>query len=217
MNRVEMRKKILAATDAQARDLEGRFAGQGTLVVDLVSSPGSGKTTLLEDTSKRMAGELRMATIVGDIATEMDADRLREAKMPAYQIMTGGACHLDARMVAEALDEAAFGTPELLFIENVGNLVCPASYALGENFKVCLLSVTEGADKPFKYPAIFARSAVSVITKCDLLPHVDFDVAVATEQILTLNPEAHVLQVSAKTGEGMSAWTELLRREFALK
>ncbi len=217
MNRVEMRKKILAANDAQARELEQGFESEGTLVVDVVSSPGSGKTTLLEATARKLAESVPMATIVGDIATEMDADRLRDAKMPAYQIVTGGACHLDARMVADALETAAFDKPELLFIENVGNLVCPASYALGEDFKVSLLSVTEGADKPFKYPAIFARSAVTVISKIDLLPHVNFDVEVAREQILSLNPDAQVILLSVTTGEGMDEWCELLQSKLEAK
>jgi hydrogenase nickel incorporation protein HypB len=137
--------------------------------------------------------------------------------MPAYQIVTGGACHLDSRMVTDALNVAPFDLPELLFIENVGNLVCPASYALGEDFKVTLLSVTEGHDKPFKYPAIFSRAAVTLITKIDLLEHVDFDTGLAFRQILTLNPHAVILSLSVKTGEGMIEWSDLLRGRLAAK
>jgi len=222
MNKVEFRKRILAANDAQAAVLREQFAAEGTLVVDVVSSPGSGKTSLLEDTARRLrketpSAEIRMAAIVGDIATEMDAERLLAAGMPAYQIITGGACHLDSRMVSDALEIAPFELPELLFIENVGNLVCPASYALGEDFKVTLLSVAEGHDKPFKYPAIFARAAVTLITKVDLLEHVDFDVELARRQILALNPDATVLCLSVKTGEGMEEWSDLLRDRLAAK
>ncbi len=217
MNRVEFRKQILAANDAQAAVLKARFMDAGSLVVDVVSSPGSGKTSLLEATARRLPVGTSMATIVGDIATELDAERLRTAGMPAYQIVTGGACHLDSRLISDALEAAPFNLPELLFIENVGNLVCPASYALGEDFKTTLLSVTEGHDKPFKYPAIFSRAAVTLITKVDLCEHLDFDVECAREQILTLNPQATVLMLSVKTGEGLDAWCELLRDRMAAK
>jgi hydrogenase nickel incorporation protein HypB len=211
MNRVEFRQRILAANDAQAAVLRQHFSERNMLVVDLVSSPGAGKTALLGATAQRLAGSARLATVVGDIATELDAERLRATGMPAHQIVTGGACHLDARLVAEALERAPFGDVDLLFIENVGNLVCPASYALGEDYKVALLSVTEGHDKPFKYPAIFARAAVTLITKTDLLPHVDFDVEIASDQIRTLNSDAQVLSLSTRSGEGMEEWCTLLR------
>jgi hydrogenase nickel incorporation protein HypB len=159
MNRIEFRKKILAANDAEAALLSDLFDAAGTFVVDFVSSPGAGKTSLLEATALRLADSVRAGCVVGDIATELDAERLRRAGLPSHQIVTGGACHLDARLVREGLQAAAFGELDLLFIENVGNLVCPASYALGDDVKVALLSVTEGHDKPFKYPAIrFARS-----------------------------------------------------------
>ena len=187
-----------------------RFTDAGTLVVNLISSPGSGKTTLLATIARRLAGRLRMAAIVGDIATELDADRLREAGLPAHQIVTGGSCHLDARMLDRALDTARFGALDLLFVENVGNLVCPANYDLGEAFKIVLLSVTEGVDKPFKYPGIFSKADVAVITKCDLLPYVPFAVDVVTQQITTLRPQARVLQVSATTGAGLEALENLL-------
>jgi len=147
---------------------------------------------------------------VGDIATEMDAERLRRAGLPAHQIVTGGACHLDARLVADGLESADFGMPEVLLLENVGNLVCPASYDLGETAKVALLSVCEGDDKPFKYPAIFARAAVTIFTKTDLLPMVDFDVERAREQVETLNPAAHVIELSTRTGKGVDLWTSWL-------
>ncbi len=217
VNRAEFREKILAANDAEAAMLRARFTGENSLVVDLVSSPGSGKTSLLEATARAMAGGLELATVVGDIATARDADRLEAAGMPAHQIITGGACHLDARLVRTALDEAPFPLPELLFIENVGNLVCPASYDLGEDFKVALVSVTEGQDKPFKYPAIFARAEVSLITKLDLLPHTPFDLREARDQIHALNPKAQILEISVLSGEGMEEWCQLLRTKVGEK
>jgi hydrogenase nickel incorporation protein HypB len=217
MNRVEYRRRILEANDAEARVLRERFDEGGVLVVDVVSSPGSGKTTLLEATARALPSALRLGCVVGDIATEMDADRLRAAGMPSHQIVTGGACHLDARLVSDGIEEAGFDTPEdvlpldVLFLENVGNLVCPASYDLGEDVKVTLLSVTEGHDKPFKYPAIFARAGITIFTKTDLLPYVDFDVELAREQVLALNPSAKVLELSVKEGKGIDTWCALLQ------
>jgi hydrogenase nickel incorporation protein HypB len=213
---VDVRRRVLEANEAAARLLRERFAAR-TLIPNLISSPGSGKTTLLEATVQRLAGRLRVAVIEGDIATERDADRLRALGVPAFQILTGGACHLDARQVDRALAEAGFGELDLLFIENVGNLICPTSYDLGEDFKVALLSVTEGDDKPFKYPAIFSRAEVAVISKVDLLPHVPFDVGAVRREIETLNPSARVLLTSARTGEGLDAWCELLSSELARK
>ena len=213
----EARQRILAENEDAARALRERFAAEGTLVLDLISGPGAGKTTLLEATARALRGELRMACVVGDVATERDATRLAAAGLPARQIVTGGACHLDARVVRGALDQARFGPLDVLFVENVGNLVCPASYALGEDFKVVLLSVTEGQDKPFKYPGIFSRAAVALITKVDLLPHVRFDVAAAREEIHVLNPAARVLALSAQAGEGMEPWCDLLRAALARK
>lgn len=215
MGHAEVHKKILSANDTQAAVLRQQFDSDRTLVVDLVSSPGSGKTSLLEATARRMAAGSKMAAVVGDIATELDAERLRAAGLPAHQIVTGGACHLDARLVTDGLEIAGFGPLEILFIENVGNLVCPASYFLGEDFKVALLSVTEGHDKPFKYPAIFARAAITVVTKVDLLPHVDFDVERVRAQVASLNPSAQVLLVSVKTGAGLDDWCDLLQHELA--
>jgi len=222
IDRVEFRRRILEANDAQAALLRERFEAANTAVVDLVSSPGAGKTTLLEATALQLADRVRVGCVVGDIATELDADRLKAAGMPAHQIITGGACHLDARLVADALDEAVpeirdLLFPDVLFIENVGNLVCPASYDLGEDMKVVLLSVTEGHDKPFKYPAIFTRAAVTVLTKTDLLPYVDFDVDVASEQIRMLNPDAEILEISARTGKGMDQWCRLLQTLLSAK
>jgi hydrogenase nickel incorporation protein HypB len=219
MTEIDVRQKILAANAAAAAGLRGTFAESGTLVVNLISSPGSGKTTLLEATARTLKERFRLGAVDGDIATERDAERLRLSGIPARQILTGGACHLDARQVERALSEEGrrLSGLDLLFIENVGNLICPTSYDLGEDFKVALLSVVEGDDKPFKYPAIFARAAVTVVTKSDLLPHVDFDLAAVRDQVATLNPSGRLLVVSARTGDGIRSWFELLEGEIARK
>ena len=211
---IDARQRILQANEAAAAMLRARFEAAGTLAVNLISSPGSGKTTLLEQTARRLAERFTMAAIVGDVATEMDADRLRAAGLHAHQIVTGGACHLDARMVAAAMEAAAFGDVDLFLMENVGNLVCPTSYDLGERFKVALVSVPEGADKPFKYPGIFSKADITLVTKLDLLPYVRFDVDAVRDQVRALNPGAEVLLVSAQEGTGMDAWCDLLERRI---
>jgi hydrogenase nickel incorporation protein HypB len=204
--------KILAANQAAAEGLRLSFRAAGTLVTNLISSPGSGKTSLLEVTLAALRDRYRVGALDGDIATDRDADRLRRVGVPARQILTGGACHLDARQVARALEEE--GPPlrnlDFLFVENVGNLICPTSYDLGEDFKVVLLSVTEGDDKPFKYPGIFAKAGVALITKSDLLPYVSFDLPAVREQVSILNPRSRVLVLSALTGEGVADWLSLL-------
>jgi len=215
MTDVTLRERVLAANHAAAAELRERFAARGTLVVNLISSPGSGKTTLLEATVTRLAGRLRIGVVEGDIATERDADRLRRLGVPAEQILTGGACHLEARQVRDALARPGFDDLDLLFVENVGNLICPTSYDLGEAFKVVLLSVAEGEDKPLKYPAIFSRAEVTVVSKLDLLPHVDFRLDVVREQVRTLRPDGTQLELSARTGEGLDAWIALLERRCA--
>jgi len=219
MSRIDVRQKVLAANSEVAEALRASFRTSGTLVVNVISSPGSGKTTLLEVTARALKSRLRLGGLDGDIATERDAERLRRAGIPARQILTGGACHLDARQVGKALGEEGEGLAglDVLFIENVGNLICPTSYDLGEDFKVVLLSVAEGDDKPFKYPAIFARAAITVITKTDLLPHVDFDLSAVREQVAALNPEGRFLVTSARTGEGMESWYALVEEELAAK
>jgi hydrogenase nickel incorporation protein HypB len=211
MTRTAIGEQVLADNAAAARGLRERFRAQGTLAVNLVSSPGSGKTTLLEATVRALCGRLRIGVVEGDIATELDADRLRRLGVPARQILTAGACHLDARQVCAAVDDPALDRRDLLLIENVGNLICPTSYDLGEAFKVVVLSVTEGDDKPFKYPAIFARARVCVISKMDLLPHVRFDVAKVRAQVRTLRPDGTILELSAQTGQGVEAWCNLLK------
>jgi hydrogenase nickel incorporation protein HypB len=219
MTEVDVRQKVLAANATAAAGLRSRFSAAGTLVVNLISSPGSGKTTLLEATARALKDRFRLGALDGDIATDRDAERLQRSGIPARQILTAGACHLDARQVEKALAEEAQRLADLdvLFIENVGNLICPTSYDLGEDFKVALLSVVEGDDKPFKYPAIFSKAAVTLITKSDLLPHVNFDLEAVREQIAILNPSATILVTSARTGDGLADWFSMLEQELASK
>jgi hydrogenase nickel incorporation protein HypB len=206
---IEVRQKVLAANEEAARELRSRFELQGTAVVNLISSPGSGKTSLLEATLPRLRA-YTLGVLEGDIATDRDAERIRRLGVRAHQILTGGACHLDARQVDRELTTSGMEGLDFLFIENVGNLICPTSYDLGEDFKVVLLSVTEGDDKPFKYPGIYSRSRASIISKCDLLPYVDFDLTAVESQIRVLNPSVRLFRTSARTGEGISEWCGFL-------
>jgi len=217
VTQVDVRQKILADNAAAAAALSARFADSRTLVMNLISSPGSGKTTLLEATVRALSGRLRLGAIEGDIATERDADRLRRLGIPAHQILTGGGCHLDARQVRGALAEHDLGPLDVLFIENVGNLVCPTAYDLGEDFKVALLSVTEGEDKPFKYPGIFSAAEVTVVTKADLLPHVPFQLDEVRGQVAALRPGGTLLVTSATSGAGMAEWCALVEARLARK
>jgi hydrogenase nickel incorporation protein HypB len=214
---VTIRRRALAASEGHAKTLRRRFSEAGTLVTNLISSPGSGKTTLLEATVRTLGERYSLAVIEGDVATERDADRLRALGVPAHQILTGGACHLDARQVEGALAQAGLLPVDILFIENVGNLICPTTYDLGEDFKVAVLSVAEGDDKPFKYPAIFARAEVTVVSKIDLLPHLPFDLEAVEQQLRSLNPAGITLRTSATTGEGIDVWCDLLASRLADK
>lgn len=207
---VTVRRRALAASEEQAAKLRERFSDSGTLVLNLISSPGSGKTTLLESTVGRLSDAYRMAVIEGDVATERDADRIRAMGVPAHQVLTSGACHLDARQIETALETTELLPAEILVIENVGNLICPTTYDLGEDYKIALLSVTEGDDKPIKYPAIFSRADVTVITKSDLLPYVPFDLETVKTHISALNPKGVILVVSSITGEGIDEWCDLI-------
>ena len=207
---VTVRRRALAASEEHAAKLREQFSESGTLVLNLISSPGSGKTTLLEATVGRLAAGTQMAVIEGDVATERDADRIRALGVPAHQVLTGGGCHLDARQIESALETADLLPTDILFIENVGNLICPTTYDLGEDFKIALLSVTEGDDKPLKYPAIFSRADVTVITKSDLLPYVPFDLQAVKDSVSSLNPSGVIHVVSSTTGEGIDEWCELL-------
>jgi len=201
---VEVRQNVLKQNDLLARSLRQRFEEAGVFVVSLVSSPGAGKTTLLEKTLTRLRENgYRVAALVGDLATENDAARLARSQAPVKQIITGTVCHLDAEMVERSLDEWKLDNFDCLFIENVGNLVCPSSYDLGENLRLVLMSVTEGEDKPLKYPTIFNTADVAVITKMDLADAVEFDLDAAHRNIQSVRPGMKVLEVSAKTGAGV--------------
>jgi hydrogenase nickel incorporation protein HypB len=213
---VRIEQDILAHNNAHAQENRRWLALRGIFAVNLVSSPGSGKTALLARTIESLRGRMTVSVIEGDQQTSHDADRIRATGAPAVQVNTGKGCHLDAPMVAAAFDRlplhaAATDAPALLFIENVGNLVCPAMWDLGERAKVAILSVTEGDDKPLKYPDMFAAARLMVLTKTDLLPHVDFDVPRCIEFARRVNPAIEVLLVSAKTGQGMDAWLDWLR------
>jgi hydrogenase nickel incorporation protein HypB len=208
---VEVRKNVLRHNDLVARGLRQRFREAGVLVVSLVSSPGSGKTAFLEKTLSSLQPEAGVAALVGDLATDNDAARLARSGAPVKQISTGTLCHLEAAMVERALEGWAFPGLNFLFIENVGNLVCPSSYDLGEELRLVLLSVTEGEDKPLKYPTIFNTSDVAVVTKTDLATAVEFDWQAVEANIQAVRPEMRILKVSAKTGEGMDAWLQFLR------
>ncbi|MDT5122187.1 MAG: hydrogenase nickel incorporation protein HypB [Acidobacteriota bacterium] len=207
---VEVRQNVLKQNDLLARELRQRFRAAGVRVVSLVSSPGAGKTALLEKMLTLLRPERRVAALVGDLATENDAARLARSGAPVKQITTGTVCHLDASMVERALEEWNIEELDLLFIENVGNLVCPSSYDLGEDLRVVLLSVTEGEDKPLKYPTIFNTADVAVITKSDLAAAVEFNRQAAHDNIQRVRPGMRVFEVSAKTGDGMEEWLRFI-------
>ncbi len=203
-------KKVLSENDRLAAELRQRFQSESILCVNLISSPGSGKTMLLERTLAAFPTSTPVAVLTGDIQTDNDARRLARYGFPVRQIVTGGTCHLDARMIDRYLNEIGFHGPGILFIENVGNLVCPSSYDLGEAAKIVLLSVTEGEDKPLKYPGIFHRASLMILTKTDLLPHVEFDPALARENACKVHPDIEYIALSARTGEGLPQWLSWL-------
>lgn len=205
---VEVRQHLLKKNDVQARDLRERFRAAGVFVVSLVSSPGAGKTAFLERTLTALAAEHRVAALVGDLATENDAARLARSGAPVKQIVTGTVCHLEADMVDRALAAWRLADLDLLFIENVGNMVCPSSYDLGEALRLVLLSVTEGEDKPLKYPTIFHTADVAVVTKVDMAEAAGCDLAAVRENIQRVRPGMPVLELSAKSGAGMDEWLQ---------
>jgi hydrogenase nickel incorporation protein HypB len=211
--RVRVEQDILSKNDAQARINRARFEKHGALVVNLMSSPGSGKTTLLVKTLAALQGQAPLAVIEGDQQTSLDADRIRATGVPAFQVNTGKGCHLDATMVERALERLPMPAGGVLFIENVGNLVCPAGFDLGEGQKVVVLSVTEGEDKPLKYPDMFAVADLVLVTKVDLLPHLELDVEALEAHVHRIKPGVRVLRLSAKTGEGFEAWLDWLLRK----
>ena len=213
---IEIETDVLAKNDRYAAANRAALAARGVFAVNLVSSPGSGKTTLLCRTVEALGGQ-PLAVIEGDQQTANDADRIRATGAPAVQINTGKGCHLDGHMVGHALDHLDLADGALLFIENVGNLVCPAGFDLGEDYMVAILSVTEGEDKPLKYPDMFAASRLALLNKVDLAPYCDVDLDLYEENLRRVNPGIEILRVSARTGEGMAAWLGWLQAALARK
>ncbi len=216
---IDVHTSLFAANDALARVNREHFEEAGAVALNLISGPGSGKTTLLEHTIEALKGEINIAVIEGDIETERDADRIRAKGVPVIQLTTSGACHLDAAMTHKGFHrlqkEPGGDAIDLLFIENVGNLVCPASFDLGEHERVVLVSVPEGPDKPAKYPKAFIGSQTFVITKTDLLPYFDFPIPEAVDDALKLNPNLRTMDLSSTTGTGMADWLDYLRELVA--
>ncbi len=210
---IELREPVMARNNEIAASVRARLAAAGVPALNFVSSPGSGKTRLLERTLAALGDELRIAVVTGDVQTQNDADRLaRHTTRLVQAVVTGGACHLDAKQVETALEAIDLAATDLLFVENVGNLVCPASWDLGEDAKVVLFSVTEGEDKPLKYPKMFRQARYAVLTKTDLLPHVPFDVELAVANARQVNPELRFFHTSAHKGEGLDEWFDFLRQ-----
>jgi hydrogenase nickel incorporation protein HypB len=210
---ITIERKVLEKNDAVAAENRARFARHGLFVVNIVSSPGAGKTRLLERTIERLNGRVRLGVIEGDVQTDLDAQRVARYGVPVVQIVTNGGCHLEARLVQDALDQLDLGSLDVLVIENVGNLVCPANYDLGEAMKVVLLSTTEGDDKPLKYPAMFRNASVLVINKVDLLPYVNCDLAALRGHALEINPALRVFETSCTTSAGIPEWCAWLRAQ----
>lgn len=212
--KVELNTNILTNNNKAAEFNRELFKNTNTLVINLMSSPGAGKTTLLEETVKALSDKYRIGVIEGDLATEKDADRIRQQGAKAVQINTHGGCHLDARMVAATLPEFDLDEIDILFIENVGNLVCPSGYDLGQQHKIAVLSVPEGNDKIPKYPQMFMRTELVLLNKVDLLPYLDFDVEMAIEDLKGINPESKLLQLSARTQVGMESWYSWIEEAY---
>jgi len=211
IEKVAVEKKVLNENDRIAAGLRQEFRRNAIYCLNLISSPGSGKTSLLERTLERFRPDERVAVLTGDIATDNDAARLRRFGFPVQQITTGGACHVDARMVEKALEKWDLASIDLLLIENVGNLVCPASYDLGEEDKIVILSVTEGEDKPLKYPATFFRAGMLILNKIDLLPYLPFRIEDARANARKVHPGIEVCETSSTTGQGLDDWLAWLR------
>ncbi|UCE66221.1 MAG: hydrogenase nickel incorporation protein HypB [Candidatus Zixiibacteriota bacterium] len=205
--KIKIEKKILSENDKIAAAIRERLHQNNIVSLNFVSSPGSGKTSLLEKTIGYLGKDIKIGLIAGDVQTENDANRLKAAGGEIVRpVVTGGACHLDARMISKALENLDLEKIQMLFIENVGNLVCPSSYDLGEDMKVVLMSVTEGDDKPLKYPAMFRRSSVMIINKLDLLPHCDFNMETARQNALKINGKFKIFEMSCRTGDGLDEW-----------
>ena len=211
--KISVVRNILEANDRIAQQNRDLFNENGLLVINLMSSPGAGKTSLLEKSIDALKGDLRIGIIEGDIQSSQDAERIAKKGVPVVQINTGGACHLDGNMIRDTFGEFNFREIDLLVVENVGNLVCPAEFRVGEDFKVMILSVTEGDDKPTKYPLMFHESKVLLINKIDLLPYVDFSLEKIKEDSFKINPDLAIFRISCKTGEGLEDWYNWLRKQ----
>lgn len=209
--KIKLQEDVLKDLNTAASFNRNLFKENKTLVINLMSSPGAGKTTLLEETVKRLADEFNIAVIEGDLATDRDAERLRSLGIKTVQINTIGGCHLDARMIAKTIPEFDFESIDILFIENIGNLVCPSGYDLGQDYKVVVLSVPEGNDKIPKYPVMFRRTDLTIINKIDLLPYVSFNLEEAERDLEQINPKAQLKLVSATTGEGLEDWIDWIK------
>jgi len=212
MTTLPLVQNILDANDRIAAENARLFADKGVFTVNLMGGPGAGKTTLLEQTAKRLKPEVRWGVIEGDVEGSADAERLERAGVPCVQINTGGACHLDGNMVREALPHLPLDELDLLVVENVGNLVCPAEFKMGENHKVMVLSTAEGDDKPRKYPLMFRESSVLLLSKMDLVPYVEFDEERLRAAVRDVNPDLTILPISSRTGQGLEAWIEWLEQ-----
>jgi len=215
MSVITIERKVLEKNDTIAAQNRRRFADERLFVINVVSSPGAGKTSLLEQTIDRLKGRLRLSVVEGDVQTDLDAQRVARYGAPVVQIVTNGGCHLEARLVQDALARLDLAQTDLLVIENVGNLVCPANYDLGEAMKVVLLSTTEGDDKPLKYPAMFRNASVLVVNKIDLLPYVPCDMDALMRNARQINPGLRVFQVSCTTGAGLDEWCSWLAAQVA--
>jgi hydrogenase nickel incorporation protein HypB len=205
---IKVYKDLMGANEKWAAEIRTLLAESGTLMLNLIGSPGAGKTRLLESMVSHMAGRARFAVLEGDVETTRDAERIAALDVPVSQLLSGGACHLEAKLVHRGLVDFPVNDLDIVFVENVGNMVCPAEFDIGEKAKVAVLSVTEGEDKPLKYPLLFREAAAVVLTKTDLLPHLDFDLAACRENIRTVDASLPVFEVSATTGEGVAAWTD---------
>lgn len=212
--KIQLREDVLKDHNLAAAFNRETFKEHPTLVINVMSSPGAGKTTLLEETIKELSNKFQIAVIEGDLATERDAERIRSLGIQTVQINTVGGCHLDARMIAKILPEFDLASIDILFIENIGNLVCPSGYDLGQDYKVVVLSVPEGNDKIPKYPVMFKRTHMTIINKIDLLPYVSFDLEEARSDLKEINPQAHLIALSAKTGEGMEGWIHWIEEAY---
>jgi hydrogenase nickel incorporation protein HypB len=214
---IEVMANILDKNDQLAAEINALLSAHGIFVLNLLGSPGSGKTSLLERTIAALREDVRLAVIEGDLFTSKDAERIARYQVPVVQINTGGGCHLDASMVKGVLSKLELAALDMIIIENVGNLVCPAEFNIGEDVKAVVLSITEGEDKPLKYPLMFKQAAIAVLNKIDLLPYTDFDMTAATGDIMGINPGITLTAASCRTGEGLGEWYDWLKRRIAAK